>query len=106
MELSKFCQTKLISFFDCFTSLVDGGKAVYAIYSDFSKTFNKIPHDMLISKLVKHGLHYMIHALDGFTIIWITMKLPHQWLLTSMADNFEWGPAGLCLGLTNLQHLY
>ena len=65
---NKSCQTNLISFFDPVTSLVDCGNAVDIIYLDFSKAFDKVPHDLLINKLAKSGL-------DGTTIRWI-----HSWL--------------------------
>ena len=38
------------------TSLVDAGNAVDIVYLDFSKAFDKVPHDILVSKLVKIGL--------------------------------------------------
>lgn len=62
------CQTNLISFFDKVTTLVDKGNAVDIIYLDFSKAFDKVPHGILIDKLLKIGL-------DGPTVRWV-----HNWL--------------------------
>ena len=60
----KSCQTNLISFCDRVTSLVDAGNAMDIVYLDFSKAFDKVPHDILVRKLVKTGL-------DKVTIQWI-----------------------------------
>uniref|UniRef100_A0A670K9H8 Reverse transcriptase domain-containing protein n=1 Tax=Podarcis muralis TaxID=64176 RepID=A0A670K9H8_PODMU len=55
---NKSCQTNLLSFFDRITTLVDEGNAVDVAYLDFSKAFDKVPHDILVKKLVKCGLDY------------------------------------------------
>jgi len=52
----RFCLTSLISFYDRVTRLVDEGKAVDVVYLDFSKTFNTVPHSILLEKLADHGL--------------------------------------------------
>uniref|UniRef100_A0A803T7N4 Reverse transcriptase domain-containing protein n=1 Tax=Anolis carolinensis TaxID=28377 RepID=A0A803T7N4_ANOCA len=61
---NKSCQTNLISFFDRVTSWVDTGNAVDVAYLDFSKAFDKVPHNLLANKLVKCGL-------DKTTVWWI-----------------------------------
>jgi len=53
--------TKLISFYDQVTHLVDEGKAVDAIILDFSKAFDTVAHSILLEKLAAHGL-------DGYTL--------------------------------------
>ena len=53
---NKSCQTNLISFFDEVNSLIDRWNAVNIVYLDFSKAFDKVSHDILISKLTMCGL--------------------------------------------------
>ncbi|KAK4810170.1 hypothetical protein QYF61_010482 [Mycteria americana] len=56
--------TKLISFYDKVTHLVDEGKAVDVVYLDFSKAFDTVSHSILLEKLAAHGL-------DGCTLHWV-----------------------------------
>jgi len=58
------CLTNLISFYGQVTCLVDEGKAVDVVYLDFSKSFDTVPHSILLEKLAAHGL-------DGCTLRWI-----------------------------------
>ena len=50
------CLTNLISFYDQVTCLVDEGKAVDLIYLDFSKSFDTVPHSILLEKLAAYSL--------------------------------------------------
>ena len=95
---NKSCQTNLISFFERVTSFVDAENAVDVIYFDFSKTFDKVPHDILVSKLVKTGL-------DKVTIQWIcnwlagkNPKGAHQWFIFILEGGDQWCSTGLCAG--------
>ena len=58
------CSTKLISFYDQVTRLVDEGKAVDVIYLDFNKAFDTVSYSMLLEKLAAYGL-------DACTLHWI-----------------------------------
>ncbi|KAK4818286.1 hypothetical protein QYF61_010428 [Mycteria americana] len=58
------CLTNLISFYDKVTCLADKGKAVDAVYLDFSKAFDMVSHSTLLEKLAAHGL-------DRCTLCWV-----------------------------------
>lgn len=50
------CLTNLLEFFENLTSSLDEGDNVDAIYLDFSKAFDKVPHLRLGRKLEGHGI--------------------------------------------------
>ncbi|PKU37473.1 rna-directed dna polymerase from mobile element jockey-like [Limosa lapponica baueri] len=58
------CLTNLISFYDKMTRLLGQGRVVDIVYLDFQKTFDTVPHRILMEKLAAH-------CLDECTICWI-----------------------------------
>ena len=67
----KSCETNLIEFMEFLTSKLDTSTPVDVFYLDFSKAFDKVPHDKLILKLKSLGI-------EGKLLNWITNWLSNR----------------------------
>ena len=62
------CLTNLLVFLDEVSSNMDNGNCIDAIYLDFAKAFDRVPHQRLIQKLQYHGI-------SGALLKWISSWL-------------------------------
>ena len=53
---SKSCLTNLLEYLETLTRLVDEGHSVDIVFCDFSKAFDKVPHQRLLTKMQAHGI--------------------------------------------------
>ena len=59
------CSTNLLATLDAWTEIIDSGDPVDAIYLDFSKAFDSVPHLRLLEKLKSYGI-------GGCVLKWIS----------------------------------
>ena len=65
------CLTNLLEFLEFVTVYIDKGLPVDAIYLDFQKAFDKVPHERLLRKVAAHGI-------SGNVLRWIQRWLSNR----------------------------
>ena len=92
------CTSNLLATMDKWTEYLDTGIPVDAIYLDFSKAFDSVPHLRLLEKLESYGV-------NSFVLEWIRDFLIGRRQRVRVKDSFsEWSPVasgvpqGSCLG--------
>jgi hypothetical protein len=70
-ERGKSTDTALLTFYDYVTNAVDNNLIVDAVYFDFAKAFEKVPHDILLKRLRQHRI-------TGKPLSWITNFLTNR----------------------------
>lgn len=54
---NRSCSTNLLEFTNFTLTSMEAGHQVDALFTDFEKAFDRVPHDILIMKLAKLGIH-------------------------------------------------
>ncbi|KAK3771263.1 hypothetical protein RRG08_024342 [Elysia crispata] len=65
------CVTQLLDTLDCWTEILDNGGSIDAIYMDFRKAYDSVPHRRLLHKVRAHGI-------QGSVLDWIDAFLSER----------------------------
>ena len=93
---------------DQWTEFLEKGGQVDAIYTDFEKAFDKVPHRRLISKLKSYGISTTL-------LYWIEdylqnrkhrVKVNGSWMLLPVGKSYKWNTTRKCVGSSALPHLH
>ena len=83
---SRSCLTNLLEFLEEVTKLVDAGHQVDLMYLDFSRAFDKVPHQRLMKKVQSLGI-------SGKIFGWIESSLTDRQQRTVLNGQFsDWSP--------------
>ena len=77
------CLTNLLTFLEKVTGYIDCGSHVDAIFLDFAKAFDKVPHQRLASKLLCHGITGKVY---DWIVEWLKGRHQRVCLRGSLSD--------------------
>ena len=84
----------LMSLIEKWKESVDSGGAFGALLTDLSKTFDRLPHDLLIARLNAYGFDKK------------ALKLIHSYLSSRKQRNSIWSSLGFNIGTSSFQHIH
>jgi len=94
---------QLLHMLDKWTEYLESGGQIDAVYTDFEKAFDKVPHKRLLSKL--HSCEIsdsMINWMKDF----LAARKYSQWQLFIMGRSHKWNPTRQCTGFTSFLDIH
>ena len=96
----KSVETQMLECLEVWTGILDKGGAVDVIYFDFSKAFDKVNHNLLMSKIKKAGMHPNICTWIGNYIKGRTFQVKVAKTYSKNYDIENGVPQGSCIAPT------
>ena len=92
------CITQLLATLDYWTEVMDDGGNVDAIYLDFSKCFDPVPHERLLMKLEKYGVMGKLWSWIADFLTGRLQQVSIRGCLSALAEVLSGTPQGSVLG--------
>ena len=92
------CTTNLLATLDEWTRILDSGSPLDAIYLDFSKAFDSVPHLRLLEKLKSYGVTDNLLLWISDFLIGRRQRVKINGAFSEWADVISGVPQGSCLG--------
>ena len=98
-QFGSIAELNLLTYEGYLSAIVDGGGKVHSIYTDVSKAFDRVYHNMLLNKL-------KIAGMGGTLLQWIGSYLTNRTQMVNIRRSTFRSASGLTFGTTIVQLIY